>query len=47
MLPLGMLACGTGYQILSSRMVGQEAPTTTRFYTSWIAARLVSAGDAA
>lgn len=41
-LPLGMLACGTGYQILSSRMAGQEAPTTTQFYTSWIAAGLMT-----
>lgn len=41
-LPLCMLACGTGYQILSSKMAGQEEPATTQFYTSWIATGLMS-----
>lgn len=41
-LPLSMLAAGTGYQILSSRMAGQEAPATTQLHTSWIAAALMT-----
>jgi drug/metabolite transporter (DMT)-like permease len=42
LLPLCMLVTGTGYQILSSRMAGAEKPTTTQFYTSWIAAGLIA-----
>lgn len=41
-LPLCMLASGTGYQILSSRMATREEPATTQFYTSWIAAALMT-----
>ena len=42
--PLCMLAAGTGYQVLSSKMAGQESPATTQLYTSWIATALVSLG---
>ena len=35
--PLSMLVTGTGYQVLSSKLAGQEPPDTTQFYTSWIA----------
>lgn len=42
LMPLAMLCTGTGYQILSSRMAGQEKPTTTQFYTSWLAAGLMT-----
>jgi drug/metabolite transporter (DMT)-like permease len=42
--PLCLLAAGTGYQILSSRMAGHESPATTQLYTSWIAAGIVSLG---
>ena len=44
LLPLAMLALATGYQILSSRMAGQEDPATTQFYTGWIATALTSLG---
>lgn len=42
--PLCMLASGTGYQALSSKMAGHESPATTQLYTSWIATALVSLG---
>lgn len=35
--PLSMLVTGTGYQVLSSKLAGQESPDTTQFYTSWLA----------
>ncbi len=44
LLPLCMLAAGTGYQVLSSKMAGQEDPATTQFYTGWIATALTSLG---
>ncbi len=40
--PLCLLATGTGYQVISSRMAGHESPATTQFYTGWIATALVS-----
>ncbi|MBO9678672.1 MAG: DMT family transporter [Acidovorax sp.] len=42
LLPLCLLATGTGYQVLSSKMAGQEDPSTTQFYTSWIATALTT-----
>jgi len=42
LLPLGMLALVTGYQVLSSLMAGQEAPATTQFYTGWLATALLT-----
>ena len=42
--PLCLLASGTGYQVISSKMAGQESPATTQLYTSWIATALVSLG---
>ncbi|MFD1839934.1 DMT family transporter [Paracidovorax cattleyae] len=42
LLPLGMLAAGTGYQVISSTMAGRESPATTQFYTGWLATALVS-----
>jgi len=42
--PLCLLATGTGYQVISSKMAGQESPATTQLYTGWLAAALVSAG---
>ena len=42
LLPLGMLASGTGYQVLSSRMAGAEEPATTQFYTSALATALMT-----
>ncbi|MFY3386720.1 DMT family transporter [Paracidovorax sp. MALMAid1276] len=42
--PLCLLAAGTGYQVLSSKMAGQEQPATTQLYTSWVATLLVSLG---
>lgn len=44
LLPLGMLALGTGYQILSSLMAREEAPATTQLYTGWLATALLSLG---
>ncbi|WP_313079196.1 DMT family transporter [Pulveribacter sp.] len=43
-LPLCMLAMGTGYQILSSLMAGREEPAHTQLYTSWIATALMTLG---
>lgn len=40
--PLCLLATGTGYQVISSRMAGHESPATTQLYTGWIATALVS-----
>lgn len=42
--PLCLLASGTGYQVISSKMAGHESPATTQLYTSWIATALVSLG---
>ncbi|CAM3944753.1 DMT family transporter [Paracidovorax anthurii] len=42
LLPLAMLACGTGYQVISSTMAGRESPATTQLYTGWLATALVS-----
>ncbi|AVP56311.1 DMT family transporter [Pulveribacter suum] len=44
LLPLGMLAMGTGYQILSSVMARREEPATTQLYTSWFALALMTLG---
>jgi drug/metabolite transporter (DMT)-like permease len=40
--PLCLLASGTGYQVISSKMAGHESPATTQLYTGWIATALVS-----
>ncbi len=40
--PLCLLATGTGYQVVSSRMAGHESPATTQLYTGWLATALVS-----
>ncbi|WOI48124.1 DMT family transporter [Acidovorax sp. BLS4] len=42
--PLCLLATGTGYQVISSKMAGHESPATTQLYTGWLAAALVSVG---
>ncbi|MBV7543038.1 DMT family transporter [Acidovorax sp. sic0104] len=42
--PLCLLASGTGYQVISSKMAGHESPATTQLYTSWISTALVSLG---
>lgn len=42
--PLCLLATGTGYQVISSKMAGHESPATTQLYTGWLAAALVSLG---
>lgn len=44
LLPLCMLVTGTGYQIISSKMAGLDAPATTHFYTGWIATALTTLG---
>lgn len=44
LLPLGMLAAGTGYQVLSSQMALRDGPATTQFYTGWIATGIVFLG---
>ena len=44
LLPLGMLATGTGYQVLSSMIAGQEDPAATQLYTSWLATALMTLG---
>ncbi|GKT01378.1 DMT family transporter [Acidovorax sp. SUPP3434] len=42
--PLCLLATGTGYQVISSKMAGHESPATTQLYTGWLASALVSVG---
>ncbi len=44
LLPLAMLAMGTGYQVLSSLMARREDPATTQFYTGWLGTLLMSFG---
>lgn len=44
LLPLGMLALNTGYQVLSSTMAGKESPATTQLYTSWLATGITALG---
>lgn len=44
LLPLAMLATGTGYQVLSSVIASQEDPAATQLYTSWLATALMSLG---
>ncbi|NMM86753.1 EamA family transporter [Rhodococcus sp. SRB_17] len=36
LLPLGLLLCGTTYQLLGSRMARLDPPTTTQLYTTWL-----------
>lgn len=36
LLPVGLLACGTTYQLLGSRMARLDPPTTTQLYTTWL-----------
>lgn len=44
LLPLGMLAMNTGFQVLSSTMAGRESPATTQLYTGWLATGLTALG---
>lgn len=34
--PVGVLLCGTTYQLLGSRLSRLDAPTTTQLYTTWL-----------
>lgn len=34
--PVGVLLCGTTYQLLGSRLARLEHPTTTQLYTTWL-----------
>lgn len=34
--PVGLLLCGTTYQLLGSRLARLERPTTTQLYTTWL-----------
>lgn len=34
--PMGVLLCGTTYQLLGSRLARLEPPTTTQLYSTWI-----------
>lgn len=34
--PLGVLLCGTTYQLLGSRLARMDQPTTTQLYTTWL-----------
>lgn len=38
--PVGVLLCGTTYQLLGSRLARLEPPTTTQLYTTWLPALL-------
>lgn len=37
LLPLGVVACNTWFQILTSRLARSDSPSTTHFYTGWVA----------
>ena len=34
--PVGVLLCGTTYQLLGSRLARLDPPTTTQLYTTWL-----------
>ncbi|MEG1455612.1 MAG: EamA/RhaT family transporter, partial [Comamonas sp.] len=36
LLPMALLLCGTGYQLLGSRLARLDAPATTQLYTTWL-----------
>lgn len=36
LLPVGLLVCGTGYQLLGSRLARLDAPATTQLYSTWL-----------
>jgi drug/metabolite transporter (DMT)-like permease len=36
LLPIGVLLCGTAYQLLGSRLARLDAPTTTQLYSTWL-----------
>ena len=40
--PLGLLVCGTTYQVLGSRLARLDPPTTTQIYTTWLPVLLVT-----
>ena len=36
LLPMALLLCGTGYQLLGSRLARLDEPATTQLYTTWL-----------
>jgi len=36
LLPVALLVCGTGYQLLGSRLARLDEPSTTQLYTTWL-----------
>lgn len=36
LLPIGVLLCGTAYQLLGSRLARLDPPTTTQMYSTWL-----------
>ena len=43
LLPLGMVATNTGFQVLTSKLARTEDPITMHLYTGWVGTLLVSA----
>lgn len=42
-LPLGLVACNAGFQVLTSKMARTEDPVTMHLYTGWVGTLAVSA----